>query len=166
MITASTTLATDAARIAGYRQALAVARITPLDEWVSVVEYTQEAAQSAAMAMLAIPQSMRPTGIFATDSFMSAWAFRGIQAAGLSVPQDVSLIGFDDVDWMSMVRPQISVVDQPVYELGKRAAERLIARIEGDTSPPQHVWLQTTLLLRGSCAPPRSWATAVVVAGS
>jgi LacI family transcriptional regulator, galactose operon repressor len=55
-----------------------------------------------------------------------------------------------------MVRPQISVVDQPVYELGKRAAERLIARIEGDISPPQHVWLQTTLMLRGSCAPPSS----------
>jgi LacI family transcriptional regulator len=72
----------------------------------------------------------------------------------LSIPRDVSLIGFDDVDWMSMVRPPVTVVDQPVYELGKRAAERLIARIEGDTTAPHVYRLEATLIQRESCAPP------------
>jgi LacI family transcriptional regulator len=115
--------------------------------------HSRSAAQAAAAAHLHAPR--RPTAIFATDSIQTAGALDAIQAADLSVPRDVSLIGFDDVDWMSMVRPPVTVVDQPVYALGKRAAERLIARIEGDTTEPHVYRLEATLIQRESCTPPR-----------
>jgi LacI family transcriptional regulator len=154
LVTASTTIATSAARIAGYRQALADIGITTPNQWIRVTEDSVASAQVEIAELLALPDADRPTAIFATDSILTAGAFRAMQAAGFTVPDDISLIGFDDVDWMSMVRPPVTVVNQPVYELGKRAAERLMARIEGDDSPPQQVWLETELIVRHSCTPP------------
>jgi DNA-binding LacI/PurR family transcriptional regulator len=153
LITASATLSSTAARIAGYRQALTDVGGSAT-EWLRIAErsHSRSAAQAAAAALLHVQR--RPTAIFATDSIQTAGALDAIQAAGLSIPRDVSLIGFDDVDWMSMVRPPITVVDQPVYELGKRAAQRLIARIQGDTTEPQVYRLEATLIQRASCAPP------------
>jgi LacI family transcriptional regulator len=133
LITASATLSSTAARIAGYRQALTDVGVSPT-EWMRIAErsHSRSAAQAAAAALLHARR--RPTAIFAADSIRTAGALDAIQAADLSIPRDVSLIGFDDVDWMAMVGPPVTVVDQPVYELGKRAAQRLIARIEGDTT--------------------------------
>lgn len=156
MISASDTIATTAARMAGYRQALADAGATAPDQWGRLAEYSQAAAKAETMALLSQPRSERPTALFATDSILTAGAFQGVQALGLAVPVDVSVIGFDDVEWMTMVRPAVTVVDQPVYELGKRAAEQLMARIEGDRGPARHVLLDTTLIVRDSCAAPRA----------
>lgn len=61
-----------------------------------------------------------------------------------------ALVGFDDIEWMSLVRPSITVVDQPVSELGRRAAERLIARIQGDAGSPGQIRLAARLLVRRS----------------
>lgn len=94
------------------------------------------------------------TAILATDSLITAGVFQAVRAAGLAVPDDVSLIGFDDVEWMSMVQPSVSVVDQPVYALGKLAAERLLARIAREDSEARTYRLPATFIQRGSCAPP------------
>jgi LacI family transcriptional regulator len=64
------------------------------------------------------------------------------------------------MEWMSLVRPTITVVDQPVHELGRQAAERLLARIGGDASPPRQVRLEAALLVRHSCAAPQTHVTA------
>jgi len=154
MITSSTTLATTAARIAGYRLALSEAGVATPDHWFRVADDTAASAQAATAALLALPEPERPTALFATDSILTAGAFAAMQAAGLAIPDEISLIGFDDVEWMSMVRPTVTVVNQPVYELGKRAAERLIARISGDDSLPRRIWLETELIIRQSCASP------------
>ncbi len=153
LITASGTIASTTARIAGYRQALADAGVVVPDRWVRIAEYSRASARDATVSLLTAPGPDRPTAIFATDSILTAGALQAIQAVGLAVPRDVSLIGFDDVDWMTMVRPAVTVVDQPVYELGKRAAEQLMARIEGDIGPARHVLLDTDLIVRDSCAP-------------
>jgi LacI family transcriptional regulator, galactose operon repressor len=163
MITASTTIATCAARIAGYRKALAEVGVHDTMQWLRVVEDNQVSAEAETGKFLALPEGRRPTAIFATDSILTASAFRAIQATGLTIPTDVSLIGFDDVDWMSMVRPAVTVVEQPVRELGKRAAERLIGRIEGDESPAQMVCLEAELILRGSTAVPASGRAPVTI---
>lgn len=154
MITASATIATTALRLAGFTQALVDAGVSDPAGWARVGEYTHASAFEETVALLSLPADRRPTAIFTTDSILAAGAFRGIVESGLKIPDDVSLIGFDDMDWMSLVWPPITVVDQPVRELGTRAARRLMARIEGDEGPVQHVSLATALLLRDSCAPP------------
>jgi len=161
MITASRTLMTSAARVAGYRTALAEVGVHETSPWLRVAQHGQASAEAEARELLALSEGQRPTAIFATDSILTASAYRAIQMSGFAIPTTMSLIGFDDADWMSMVRPAITVVEQPVRELGERAAERLIGRIEGDDSPPQTVCLNTALIVRGSCAPPASEHTAM-----
>lgn len=151
LVTASTTLSSTAARIEGYQRALAQVGASP-DAWIRVAPgNSRDAAQQAAASLLQSP--VPPTAIFATDSLLTAGAYQAVLAAGLTVPDHVSLIGFDDVEWMSMVRPSISVVDQPVYALGKLAAERLMARITADDSAPRTYRLPARLIHRGSCTP-------------
>jgi LacI family transcriptional regulator len=154
MITASTTIATTIARVAGYRKALTDVGVCDSARWLRVAQDNQVSVEAETAALLALPGAGRPTAIFTTDSILTASVFRAMRAAALRIPTDISLVGFDDVDWMSLVSPAVTVVEQPVYELGKRAAERLIRRIEGDDSPVEMICLETELLIRDSCAPP------------
>ena len=64
---------------------------------------------------------------------------------------ELALVGFDDLDWTTLVDPPISVVAQPVAELGRTVAERLLERLGGDTGPPRELRLKTRLVVRGSC---------------
>ncbi|MFK8844775.1 substrate-binding domain-containing protein [Streptomyces sp. Ac-502] len=73
----------------------------------------------------------------------------------LRVPEDLSVITFDDTDWARAVRPRISVVAQPVQELGAQAVHALIARVQGGTHPPEHTTLPTEFIARESVAPAR-----------
>jgi LacI family transcriptional regulator len=175
MLAAQPVMSTSAARLAGYRQAMDDIGIPAPERWVRIIEYVQAfadvgvtapdrwghimqhfyaCAQVEAASLLALPDTDRPTAFFAEGSTLAAGVFRAIQDSGLACPREVSLIGFDDVEWMSLVQPPITVVDQPVYELGRQAAERLVARIEGEESPPQQIWLEAQLIVRQSCAPP------------
>lgn len=60
------------------------------------------------------------------------------------------MLGFDDLDWTRIVRPRVTVVAQPAYDIGATAARRLLARLAGDTSPPQTLLLETSLIARES----------------
>jgi LacI family transcriptional regulator len=63
----------------------------------------------------------------------------------------VALVAFDDVDWAMLVEPNITVVAQPMFEIGRAAGQRVIARLSGDTSAPKRITLPTQLIVRGSC---------------
>jgi LacI family transcriptional regulator len=84
--------------------------------------------------------------VFAANNRASVGAVLGFARAGERLP----LIGFDDFESATLVTPQASVVEQDIPTMGRAAAERLIARIEGDDSPPQRLVLPTRLVLRGS----------------
>jgi LacI family transcriptional regulator len=81
---------------------------------------------------------------------MTLGAVDGIVASGRQMPDDVSLVSFDDLEWTTLVRPPLTVVAQPVYEVGATATRLLLARLAGDDRPPQTVILDTTFILRGS----------------
>jgi LacI family transcriptional regulator len=72
----------------------------------------------------------------------------------LRVPEDISLITFHDADWTSVTTPPITVIDQPVYALGKSVAELLIRRLKGDPRPAERLILPTSIFERGSVGPP------------
>ncbi len=80
---------------------------------------------------------------------------RGVKRrpCGDRVPEDISLITFHDADWTSVTSPPITVIDQPVYGLGKSVAELLIRRLKGDIRQPERVILATSIIERGSAPP-------------
>jgi LacI family transcriptional regulator len=92
-----------------------------------------------------------PTAFFAANNALAEQVWRVLRRRGLRIPDDVSLVGFDDVPWMEMVDPQITVVDQPATELGRSAARLLLRRLEGGPGlPPAVEVLQPHLVVRGS----------------
>ncbi|ACZ43203.1 transcriptional regulator, LacI family [Thermobaculum terrenum ATCC BAA-798] len=93
----------------------------------------------------------RPTALFTGTNLLTIGALRAIQEKGLSIPEDIALVGFDDIDWMPVYNPSITVAAQPTYHIGRIAAEMLIARIQGDESPAQEIVLQPEIKIRRSC---------------
>ena len=92
--------------------------------------------------------------MFAANNLLAEQAWRLIRERGLRLPEDVSLVGFDDVPWMEMVSPGITVVAQPTEELGRRAAQLLLRRIADPGCAHAVERLQPTLVVRGSTGPP------------
>jgi LacI family transcriptional regulator len=148
-----TDFTSDAGRLEGYRQAHLAAGVAVDERLVLRVALHDETVAERITGLLARES---PTAIFAANNILAMQAWRAIRARGLGLPDDVSLVGFDDVQWMEMVSPAITVVDQPTFELGRRAAALLLRRLEEPVSAPTAELLQPSLLVRASTAPPRS----------
>lgn len=142
---------TNRARLEGYLKGLDDAGIDRDERLVRLVDYSREAATREAMAV--IDGTGGATAIFTTDNVMSIGTFEGIQRAGRRVPDEVSIIGFDDLEWTTIVRPPMTVIAQPVYEVGAMAARRLLERIGGDEGPVRTCVLETAFIVRGSTGP-------------
>ena len=140
------------ARSAGYLAALRAAGL-PVDPGLIVdAAYSREEAAAAVAGLLR--GASRPTALFTVDNVMTLGTYEAIQKSGLRFPQDISLLGFDDLEWTTIVRPTLSVIAQPAYDLGATAARRLLDRLGGDAMPPQISLLAATLIERDSvCAP-------------
>lgn len=95
------------------------------------------------------------TAIVASDSLVAQYAFRTLRRLGLSIPEDVSLVSFDDADWTSLSAPAVTVMSQPIHEIGAQAARLLVRRIAGERSPAEHLVLPQRLIERESIAAPR-----------
>lgn len=137
-------------RLSGYLDALRAAGLDVAPELVRYARHRRSGAEVETRAVLALPDP--PSAFFTTDNFMTLGVFEGIRDAGCRIPGDVSLVGFDDMEWTTLVAPPITVVAQPTYDLGTTAAERLLARIAGDAREPLNSILRTTFKIRGSTA--------------
>jgi LacI family transcriptional regulator len=140
-------------RIAGYRQALEEAGI-PFDDRLIVSGGSRtEPARLATDEVLNVDP--RPTAFFVANNLMTIGAVAAIHGRGLAIPRDIALVGFDDFPWADVFRPRLTTVAQPTYELGRTAAELLIARIAGGLdSPPERIVLPGRLVIRESCGTP------------
>jgi LacI family fructose operon transcriptional repressor len=94
-----------------------------------------------------------PTAIITGNGLITMGAVNAIYKAGLSIPAQIAIAGFDDNIWMPHVGPGITVISQPVYEMGRTAAELLFQRLSDPTRPPREVILKGSLLVRGSTRP-------------
>jgi LacI family transcriptional regulator len=112
-------------RIGGYLQALGEFGYAP--QVVSCGEFNQEGGYSATKGVLDAPH--RPTAIFAGNDLMALGAMAAIREAGLSIPDDMALMGFDDTFAASVVSPQLSTVSQHQFSLGQVATEMLLERL-------------------------------------
>ena len=93
----------------------------------------------------------RPSAIFAINDSIALDVMREAQRRGLRVPEDLALVGFDDLNFAEHLSPPLTTVAQPRMDLGLRAGNLLINRIEGQSGPPKHIELPTSLVVRESC---------------
>lgn len=137
-------------RISGYRRALRDAGI-PFDP--SLIRTGGPRRQDAATQTSTLLDLVdRPTAIIAADSLISLGVIEELHRRGVQIPYEVSVVGFDDAEWTTVIQPSFSVIAQPAYDLGARAGELLIERIEGYDGPTRATKLRSTYIERGSTA--------------
>ena len=103
-----------------------------------------------------LDQPERPTAILASDSHVALEIFKQAQERNIELPGELSLIAFHNADWTEVTRPTITVIDQPVSEMGRWSAEQLIKRIEGSTEPALSHVIKMKIINRQSVVPPQS----------
>jgi LacI family transcriptional regulator len=152
-ITGPTRVSTAGERLAGYRSALADAGLPADAALVKRADFKEPGGYQATQALLAAPGSAgspgdRPDALFVANNLMTLGALHAVHEAGLRVPEDVAIVGFDDAPWTPFTSPALTVVAQPTYEIGLRAAELLATA--GDSEGSRHVVLDPTLVVRRS----------------
>jgi LacI family transcriptional regulator len=139
-------------RLRGYRAAVQAAGLGYRDEYVAYGDFYVESGRAGAARLLSLPEP--PTAIFAAADMMAIGAVRAAADLGLRVPEDVSIVGFDDIQLAPHLNPPLTTLRQDKLGLGVAAGEALIARINGeDPRPPLHM-LDVELVVRGSTAAP------------
>ena len=135
-------------RLAGYRQALADHNIPFCDELVYTGIPNRLTGRLYAKEITQSP--IKPTAIFCGNNLLTMGVLGYLKEAGCNIPEDYALVSFDDMEWYTMTSPTITAVRQPVYELGRQAADLLFERINGSVSPVKEIVLETQLVVRQS----------------
>ncbi len=146
-ITGHVTIADAQDRLEGYKKALTEANI-PFDaDLVYEGEFSHHHGYEGAKSLMA----HKPDAIFAASDTIALGAIQAIEEADLSVPRDIAIVGFDDLDEASKSKPQLSTIRQLVRQKGAAAANLLIDMIKGDSPEPRQIVLPTELVIRESC---------------
>jgi LacI family transcriptional regulator len=140
-------------RLIGYRQALRAAGLPYQPGWVLEGDFTQAAGYDCMQQLLKGPEL--PKAVFSAADMMAIGAIEACQAAGLRVPEDVSVVGFDDINLASVFRPQLTTVRQQSVLMGRMAAEALVSMIGSDDFTPPVTTVPVELVVRETTAPPR-----------
>lgn len=139
------------ARYQGYKRALEESGIAFDESLVRVGNYRYESGIDAVQYFLELEE--RPTAVFAATDEMAIGAIHGIQDAGLSVPGDISVIGVDNIRLASMVRPLLTTVAQPMYDIGAVSMRLLTKLMKKENVEQARVTLHHELIVRNSVAP-------------
>ena len=134
-------------RLKGYRQQLAKADVTVPAEYVARGDFTLQSGYQAMQKLFALPQ--KPTAVFCANDEMAMGAIRAAKDAGKRVPQDLSVVGFDDIQFAEYYDPPLTTIRQPRREIGETAM-RLILDVFAKRNAPTTVVLPHALVVRGS----------------
>ncbi|MGV8954422.1 MAG: LacI family DNA-binding transcriptional regulator, partial [Cypionkella sp.] len=137
-------------RQAGFERAMAEAGLPIAPELVLLKDYSRDFGFWAAEQLLALPG--RPSAIFASSDYLAVGVLQAMQKAGLTVPGDVSLVGFDDMPFAELVNPPLTTIRQPVTEMGRLAFQLLLNLLNDEPAVPV-TRLPVELVLRQSVAP-------------
>jgi LacI family transcriptional regulator len=150
LLTGSTSVSTSAERAAGFCRAMRESGVNA--PMVHYGTFTQDSGY--AMARQALNQQPRPTALIAANNFLAIGALKAIRDALLEVPDEVAIAAFDDLPAAMVVDPFLTAAVQPAYEMGHRAAELLLKRLEGsETGPAQEILLPVEVVVRHSSGP-------------
>jgi DNA-binding LacI/PurR family transcriptional regulator len=132
---------------------LSAAGSVPCDGWVGDGKFTEEGGALAAETILSSHPEI--TAVFAANDKMAIGVLHALSRRGVRVPQDISVVGFDNLQHAAFVTPSLTTVQLPLYQVGVLACERLIERIRGRIEPVAET-LPTHLIVRESTAMARA----------
>jgi LacI family transcriptional regulator len=154
ILTGELEVSTASQRLAGYERALTEHGIAIEPSLVRSGSFHREHAIEDATALIGAEPA--PTAIFAANNILAEATLIALDQRRLRVPRDVSVVAFDDMQWMAMVEPPLTTVRQPVADLARSAAELALRRLrDGFEGGPSTVTFHTELIERGSVASPR-----------
>ncbi len=141
-------------RVAGFERALTNAGLPVVPEWVFPGNFTIESGYAAAVRYFSLEQ--RPTAVFAANDESAIGFLSGLRKQGIECPEDVSVVGFDDLSMAGHYTPPLTTVHQPRSALGRMAAAALIDMLEASAPEPPalRIVLDSELVVRGSTARP------------
>ena len=134
-------------RLIGYQNALVKAGLPVDPNLIYYGKFTRTAGYHGMKYLL----QHKPDAVFAGGDTIAVGALQAITESGLRVPDDIAIIGFDDIDVARQSTPSLTTMRQPVQQKGAIAAQLLMDLIEGKLESPQHILLPTELVIRGSC---------------
>ncbi|PMN08408.1 DNA-binding transcriptional regulator CytR [Vibrio splendidus] len=137
----------------GYQQALRRAGVSMNPAYSTVGDFTFEAGAQAVRQLLALPE--QPTAIFCHNDAMAIGAIQEAKKLGLRIPQDLSIVGFDDIQFAQYCDPPLTTISQPRYEIGRQAMLMMLDLLKGNDVQAGSRLLEAKLVVRGSTAPPR-----------
>lgn len=135
-------------RLFGYKKALQEAEIEYRVEWVLQGDYSKESGFQQTNELLLMKE--KPTAIFAANDLMALGAYEASFHYRLNIPDDISIIGHDNIDMAELIRPGLTTIAQPKYKLGELATQILIDEIEGRSNERQEIILNPELIIRKS----------------
>lgn len=135
-------------RLEGYRTALSEAGVRIDNKLVLHADFRQAGGHKAMQTMLGLEEP--PDAVFAANNLMAIGALLAIREAGLEVPTDIGVVGWDDQRWSELIQPALTVVAQPVYLIGQRAGNVLLERITGQGQSIETVTFEPHLEVRAS----------------
>ncbi len=141
------------ARLSGYTSALAEAGLPAEPRLVVRTQLTREHGYTTARELLSRPD--RPTAVFTANDMQAVGVYQAARELGLRIPDDLSVVGFDDVPAVAWMDPPLTTVHQPLAEMATAATELALALGRGEEVPQVGLELATTLTLRESTAPPK-----------
>jgi LacI family transcriptional regulator len=136
-------------RLKGYRDAMSKSGLPISECFVREGNNRQSGGYEAMKALLS--EDKMPTAVLIANNLMTLGGLQAIHERNIRIPEQISLIGFDDMDWAPSLDPPLSVVAQPAFEMGEMAATVLMKRIKQPDLPPQQIILKTKLIIRASC---------------
>lgn len=149
MVSGLSGLSTTEERLQGYREALQRNGLDFDPELLVEGRSETESAACAAERLLELPE--RPTAIIAANNSMTIGVMQALHTAGLRVPDDIALVGFDDFPWADCFSPRLTVIAQPCEEIGRTAARLLLRRLADRDAEPETHRLPSRLVHRNSC---------------
>lgn len=154
VISGPTTMMCSRARVDGYRTALDEAGLPADSDLVRHGDFYVRGGYHHGLALLDRPD--RPTAIFAGSDFQALGVMRAARELGLAIPEDLSIVGYDDLDVTEWIGPPLTTVRQPLREMAMTAADMVFTLARGDRPRNERIDLATELIVRQSTAPPRS----------
>ncbi|MFN2297285.1 MAG: LacI family DNA-binding transcriptional regulator [Anaerolineales bacterium] len=148
-------LASAKQRLQGYRDGLAEAGIPLREEWIQTGDYTADTAAACTRRLLALPEP--PTAIFAANDMSAMGVYQVAGELGLRIPDDLSVIGFDNIYESAYLKPPLTTIDQFIEKMGVMATEMLATMVKGETLPKNPAGDSplyrhpTRLVIRDSC---------------
>ncbi|MEN8191061.1 MAG: LacI family DNA-binding transcriptional regulator [Thermodesulfobacteriota bacterium] len=135
----------------GYRRCLRAYNIPYDKELLAQTDYSMDSGRDAVKRLLGVKNP--PTAVFCSNDLLALGVMKGARESGLRLPQDLSIVGFDDIQTSSYVIPALTTIRQPAYEMGRKAAELLFQLMESPAKPVQWM-LRSELITRESTTAP------------